>query len=69
MKMNECTSNVWHKLFSVPTKAKTKKGKIAAIRTHTSFFDDFSDADASKFIDSEFCTLCSDGIIIWCEGR
>lgn len=69
MKMKDCNSSTWNKIFEVPTKAKTKKGQIAALRKHTGFFDGAVDADVLELLDSEFCTVCDDGIIIWVDGE
>lgn len=57
MKMKDCSSSTWNKIFGVPTKAKTKKGQIAALRKHTGFFDSAEDADILEFLESGFCTV------------
>lgn len=38
--MKQTTSTTWKKMMEIPTKAKTVKGIIKAIKRHTDFFND-----------------------------
>lgn len=69
MKMKDCQSATWSKLLELPTRAKTTAGLIKAVRDRTDFFAEMSDEEAEDFIDSEWCTLCDDGIVIWVDGH
>lgn len=69
MKMKDCASTTWKKLLEIPTHAKTTRGKVAAVRRQTDFFNDFSDDEVTDFLKSEWATICEDGIIIWADEK
>ena len=67
MKMKDCSSATWKKLFEVPTRAKTTAGRIKALKNYTDAYNDISSEEIAETLNSEWCTVCDDGIVIWCE--
>lgn len=63
--MKETNSSSWSKMMQIPTRAKTTNGIIKAIKNYTDFFDDSTQEEMVKFVNSEWVTRCSDGVIIW----
>lgn len=69
MKMAECKSTTWNKLLEIPTRAKTVKGQIEAIRKFTDCFAEMDDDEIEEYLASEWCTICEDGIVVWVDGE
>jgi hypothetical protein len=65
MKMKNEKSSTWSKLFEVPTKAKTEKGIIKAIKRYADCYSNFTEEEMKELLESEYVTKCDDGIIIW----
>ena len=67
MKAEAQEQHAWNVLLEVPTRAETDAGRIRAMRRWTDFFDDMSDAEIEAMMDSEWMTVCKDGIIVWAD--
>lgn len=65
MKAEAQEQHAWNMLLEVPTRAETDAGRIKAMRRWTDFFDDMSDAEIEQMMNSEWITVCKDGIIVW----
>lgn len=68
MKAEAQEQHAWNVLLEVPTRAETGAGRIKAMRRWTDFFDDMSDAEIEQMMNSEWITICKDGIIVWKDG-
>lgn len=63
--MKQTTSTTWKKMMEIPTKAKTVKGIINAIKQCTDFFNDMTQEEIENYVKSEWVEICSNGVIIW----
>lgn len=63
--MKQTTSTTWKKMLEIPTKAKTVKGIINAIKQHTDFFNDMTQGEMGNYVKSEWVEICSNGVILW----
>ena len=63
--MRQTTSTTWNKMMEIPTRAKTTNGIIKAIKNYTDCFDNLTQEEMVEFVNSEWVTRCSDGVIIW----
>lgn len=61
----ETTCTTWKKMMEIPTRAKTVNGIIKAIRRYTDAFDDLTQEEMEEYVNSEWVTLCSNGVIVW----
>lgn len=64
--MKYVASSTWKKSMEIPTRAKTLAGLVKAILKYT---DAYTAEEAEEVLKSEWATVCSDGIIIWCDGE
>lgn len=64
-KMEETNSTTWRKMHQIPTKASTTRGVIKAIVRHVDWFSGLTQEEMVDFVNSEWVTKCSDGVIIW----
>lgn len=63
MKETNCTT--WGEMMQIPTRAKTTNGIIRAIKNYTDCFNNLTQEEMVDFVNSEWVTRCSDGVIIW----
>lgn len=69
MDMKDKTSTTWKKLFEIKTRAKTDRGIIKAIKRSTDFFAEMTEEEQTEFVQSEWCEVFDDGIIIWIDEK
>jgi hypothetical protein len=66
-KMEQETSTTWSKLYEIPTTAKTEKELVEAVKGYTDTYS--NDEEIIDVLNSEWATICIDGIIIWMDGE
>ena len=63
--MNETTSKTYRKIFKIPCNTDRDQDIIDAIRMYTDFFEGMDDDELYMFLKSEWCDVCSDGVVVW----